>query len=1121
MRGIIAAVLAIVTVAAGAEPPLARAGTPLAGAEPPLAGAGTPLAQATLKMHYKGGKNESRRVQLARQPDGAWRFELRTADMPGNAQWIDLVSDAAVRRQGDPGWWMVDDGRWGAFTRSAGKTVVSNMRMPFFGMKTAEGKAWFAIIKGMRCETNDRLEATNGVYRLSTRLKLSSIGFSPYENWVVDFYELDGADATYSGMGRLYRKWQLDRGEVKPLRERVKGNEALAYAAEAFFVRCKFGRCDRTKTTREDWLKAMPPVLVEHTFEDFKDIMRRFKEIGIDKAEMCMVGFQKGGHDGPFPDLFPADDRFGGEKGMRDAIAYGKSLGYRMNCHINQNNFYRNAKRWNIDDVAKDRDGNPLKYTVYPGGQVYRSCWEVCCKKYVDKDIADEKDLGLNGLFHVDVTSAILPGVCHDPKHPNNRKSMREWQLKVGEKVRAAFGGYSSECGIDHCAPMLDNALYVSTFPGWHSQKSELVDGYLPIWHVVYSGIIMSQPFYATIDAPCARGTGSGKTDAVRGSEAVTTYLDTPERRTLKVFELNGRPTFYYTDYKDLRPIKRMYDLWQPLKHLQFEFLDDHAEIAPDVFRSRYSNGEEVVCNYTDKPFFYRGQPVASLAYRLYSAAECACTVVPTSADYPVKEADMTNVTITAGFWLPRFETNRVVTVKADFDKSEETGRLANFREAAKRAKGTFKGCPFDDSDVFKIIEGAAYTLATHPDPELEKYLDKLIADIAGAQEPDGYLYTARTLGMEKVKGFPRAGMMGPERWSNTGASHEFYNMGHMIEAGVAYWQVTGKRQLLDVAIKAADMMDRTFGYGPGQIQRVPGHEEIELALCKLYRATGEVPRQRARLQPEPPARHAARPGVRTRRPRRLPLHGDGGCCGTPRRPVLPRRLRASVEGRGGHEAPPQRRHRRAPPRRRPRLRERGRGVRRAVRPAERERLPRDVRGNRERALERAALPFLRRRQVHGRDRAHHLQRLPLRHLDVRRRVLLPQPARLRRRLRALEVVRLQLLPRERGALHPADRAVRLRDVREHGLREPLRRERREAQPQGRNRETFAGNRLSVERKGQDKSSTRKDSKRTTAREFRAQRAHSGMVRGASRAEHALRADRAERALQLQGEGER
>ena len=579
------------------------------------------LTRATMRIKYGNERTETRIVRAERQQDGAWRYELRTIDMPNGATSVELINDAAVRQQGASGWWMLDDGRWGRFECAEGRTVSSGGRMPFFGMKTAKDKAWFAIVKGMRYETDDRLEATNGTYRLVVTLRLSEVEFNPYENWTVDFYELEGENASYSGMGRLYRRWQLERNEVKPLRERVKGNAALAYAAESFFVRCKFGRCDRTKTTQDDWLKAMPPVLIEHTFADFKDIMRRFKEIGIDKAEMCMVGFQKGGHDGPFPDIFPADERFGGEQGMIDAIAYGKSLGYRMSCHINQNNFYSNAKRWNLDDVAKDRDGFALKYTVYPGGQVYRSCWEVCCNKYVDKDIADEKNLGLNGLFHVDVTSAILPGVCHDPMHPNNRKSMREWQLKVGEKVRAAFGGYSSECGIDHCAPMLDNALYISSYPGWHSQKSELVEGYFPIWHVIYSGIIMSQPFYATLDAPCLRDESSGKTDAVCGNEGVTTYLGTPERRMLKVFELNGRPMFYYTDYKGLMPIKRMYDLWQPLKHLQFEFLDDHAEIAPDVFRSRYSNGEEVICNYTDKLFEYRGQTIETMAYRIYGSA--------------------------------------------------------------------------------------------------------------------------------------------------------------------------------------------------------------------------------------------------------------------------------------------------------------------------------------------------------------------------------------------------------------------------------------------------------------------------------------------------------------------
>ena len=113
---------------------------------------------------------------------------------------------------------------------------------------------------------------------------------------------------------------------------------------------------------------------------------------------------------------------------------------------------------------------------------------------------------------------------------------------------------------------------------------------------------------------------------------------------------------------------------------------------------------------------------------------------------YPYAPAGLNDVKVTGGFWLARIETNRLVTVKTDFRKCEETGRIANFERAARREKGGFKGVPWDDSDVFKVIEGAAYTLAQHPDPELDRYLDNLIAQIAGAQEPDGYLYTARTL---------------------------------------------------------------------------------------------------------------------------------------------------------------------------------------------------------------------------------------------------------------------------------------------------------------------------------------------------------------------------------------
>ena len=215
------------------------------------------------------------------------------------------------------------------------------------------------------------------------------------------------------------------------------------------------------------------------------------------------------------------------------------------------------------------------------------------------------------------------------------------------------------------------------------------------------------------------------------------------------------------------------------------------------------------------------------------------------AGDYPFQLAEMTNVAIRAGFWYPRFETNRIVTVQVDFRKSEETGRIRNFELAGERAGRGFQGTPFDDSDVYKIIEGAAYTLSTYPDPELEKYLDDLIAKIAKAQETDGYLYTARTLcywrdACGKRKKDWRYSMMGPTRWSHCAGSHELYNVGHMYEAAAAYYWVTGKRTLLDVAIKNADLICRTFGPAPDQLKFVPGHEEIELALCKLYRATGD-----------------------------------------------------------------------------------------------------------------------------------------------------------------------------------------------------------------------------------------------------------------------------------------
>ena len=200
--------------------------------------------------------------------------------------------------------------------------------------------------------------------------------------------------------------------------------------------------------------------------------------------------------------------------------------------------------------------------------------------------------------------------------------------------------------------------------------------------------------------------------------------------------------------------------------------------------------------------------------------------------DYPVTPLPFTSVTIQDKFWQPRIETAITVTIPYDFEKCEETGRIDNFAKAGGLMEGAHQGIFYDDSDVFKVVEGAAYALQIAPNPALAAFLDGLIETFAAAQEDDGYLYTARTIDPVNIDE-----RCGPERWSNLAVNHELYNVGHMYEAAVAHYQATGKRNFLDIALKNADHIDSVFG--ADKRRDVPGHQEIEIGLMRLYRVTG------------------------------------------------------------------------------------------------------------------------------------------------------------------------------------------------------------------------------------------------------------------------------------------
>jgi DUF1680 family protein len=203
--------------------------------------------------------------------------------------------------------------------------------------------------------------------------------------------------------------------------------------------------------------------------------------------------------------------------------------------------------------------------------------------------------------------------------------------------------------------------------------------------------------------------------------------------------------------------------------------------------------------------------------------------------DYPIQPVTFNHVHVNDQFWAPRIEVNAEITIPYVLQKCRETGRVDNFLKAAgKKPPTNLTEYPFDDSDVFKVIEGVSYSLQTKANASLERSLDTLIQIIGEAQEPDGYLYTFRTMKPEKLHPW-----ISQKRWEkDSDLSHELYNSGHLFEAAVAHYLSTGKKSLLNIAIKNADLIVKDFLYGKAPY--FPGHQVIETGLSRLYRVTGK-----------------------------------------------------------------------------------------------------------------------------------------------------------------------------------------------------------------------------------------------------------------------------------------
>lgn len=527
---------------------------------------------------------------------------------------LEVVPDFSKAKAGEDGYYVFPDGMRGKLSfRKDGEYALKRLPMALSGMKTPS-KTFAAIIKSGRFESSIVARVSKGNYEMFHRFDYTQS--KPYEDIVLDYVFLEGPDADYSAMARAYRSYQLSRGEVVPLKERIKSSPELAYAARSPEVRIRLGWKPVPTAVPEQSIESEPEMKAVVTFKRVGDIIGELKRQGVNEAELCLVGWNVKGHDGRWPTPFPVEKSLGGESALRTLIKKSQDNGFQIVCHTNSSDAYRISPDWSEDVLAKRRDGSLVMGGSWSGGAMYHLCFEESYYKFTTRDLPKIADLGFRGLHYIDVISTINPIPCFDMRHPINARQASEYATLMLDCAKRNFGGAASEGGYDFTASALDYALYI-TF-NLTSKRHPMIDDYIPIWHLVYNGIILSNP----------------------ASDTINWSIKSPEV-AMKVVEYGARPSYYfYSAFRDdgknwmglddlrcgtdselkeaVSEIKKGAELLEKMGYLQLEYFNSHKEIAPKVFRSEFSDGSVVICNYSDADFEYRNSRIAPMDYRLF-----------------------------------------------------------------------------------------------------------------------------------------------------------------------------------------------------------------------------------------------------------------------------------------------------------------------------------------------------------------------------------------------------------------------------------------------------------------------------------------------------------------------
>lgn len=544
---------------------------------------------------------------------------FRKAELPAGLTHVAFRVDAFTGRAGEDGFFVipslshVDTSAMVRFReRPDTEHAFRNHMMPIFAMGR-QGRGLLAVLDGMRFEYELVVGVRDGRYYLYPRFILDD--GKMFDDITLRF--LETGDASYSGLARLYRQYQLERGACLPLKERAKRYPLLAEAALGPEVRVRLCWKPSPNGVLEQTPENEPPLHVALTFDRCGEVLDEFRRQGIDKAEFCLVGWNRSGHDGAFPDLFPVEPKLGGEEALLRLTRKARELGYLMTAHTLPVFGFSLARRYHPDNLLRNRDGSDNHNGYHQGlsgGMPRYLCPKAGYEQYVVQDFKDIAHLGFRGIFYEDVMSIERPLSCYNPLHPLSSTEAGQWRSRSLALARETIGGSSSEGAWDFCVQDLDYVLY--THFNLDKPLPPICDRVIPFWHIVYHGILLYNTCCATVN------------QALKADRSLP----------LLNLEFGGRPAMYfYSRFKktgsnwmgeedltcdtdeQLRQgvarIKADYDEYRKVRDLQFEFLEEHELLAEKVARTRYANGTVLAINRSPEPYTWEGEVVPPLSY--------------------------------------------------------------------------------------------------------------------------------------------------------------------------------------------------------------------------------------------------------------------------------------------------------------------------------------------------------------------------------------------------------------------------------------------------------------------------------------------------------------------------